>query len=71
MKSNSCTTVRRMLIQHGSLSITTGELTHSHEEWVTKPCNVPMFSDVEKARGTCKACDSGWTHPHNFKVETP
>lgn len=65
---SSCTVMRRKLVTHKSLNMGTGISVDAGQEWVTEPCGIPMFSDAEKLRGTCRSCASGWTHEHNFPV---
>jgi hypothetical protein len=65
---DSCTQMRRQLVTHSTLSLRTGERTEGRQEWVTKPCGVPLFGDAARARGTCDSCASGWTHEHNYPV---
>lgn len=65
---NNCTKLRRMLIKSGTLNLSTGASTITQEEWMTRACGVPLFSDAEKKRGTCRSCDAGWTHPNNYPV---
>lgn len=66
---NSCTKIRRMLIKSGTLSMSTGEMTFTKEEWVTRACEQPLFADADRARGTCRSCHTGWTHPNNYPVD--
>lgn len=65
---SSCTVMRRKLVTKKNFNLATGVSVDAGQEWVTEPCGVPMFSDVEKQRGTCRSCASGWTHEHNFPV---
>ena len=64
-----CTRVRRMLIKHGTLPLNGDAVTMTHQEWVTKPCGVPLFGDEARASGLCRGCASGWTHPENYPVD--
>ena len=66
--ADSCTKMRRKLIKHGHLNSTTGQFKIEREEWVTEPCNIPLFGEPDKSRGTCKSCHTGWTHPENYPV---
>lgn len=66
--SNSCTQMRRQLITHSTVNLTTGEYTDGAQEWKTQPCGVPLFSDADRTRGTCRSCAKGWTHPNNYPV---
>lgn len=65
-----CKKLRRMLIRHGTLNLGTGETEPGRQEWVTRPCGVPLFTDKDKANGLCSGCLSGWTHPENYPAET-
>lgn len=65
---SSCTVMRRKLVTHKSFNMGTGDSVEVGQEWVTEPCGIPMFSDAEKQRGTCRSCASGWTHEHNYPV---
>lgn len=65
---HSCTVLRRMLIRHSTVSLSTGVRTEGREEWVTKECGIPLFSEKECASGICRSCAKGWTSPNNFPV---
>lgn len=65
----NCTQMRRVLVQHSTMSAQTGEQRDIRNEWETQPCGAPLFSDADKARGTCRSCASGWTHEHNYPVD--
>jgi hypothetical protein len=67
--ADSCTKMRRMLIRTSTLNMATGQRTETGEAWETRPCGVPMFSEVEKKAGICRSCANGWTHPNNYPVE--
>lgn len=66
---SSCTQLRRMLITHQSLNLASNETADVGQEWVTGSCDIPLFSEEEVRRGTCRSCANGWTHEHNFPVE--
>ena len=61
----SCHTLRRVLVRHSTMNLTTGAMTPTGQEWTTRACDVPLFSDLERASGVCTSCASGWTHPEN------
>lgn len=66
---HSCQTMRRKLVTKGTLDLGTGTLDMNEQgEWVTEPCNVPLFTQEEKERGTCRSCNEGWTHPNNYPI---
>jgi len=65
---HSCTVVRRKLVTRGTLNIATGVSEMGDGEWVTEPCNVPLFGDEERKIGVCRSCASGWTHEHNYPI---
>lgn len=69
-QSFSCTQVRRMLVKHGTLNIRTGQSTTDADPGTmeTRACGVPLFSDAERQRGTCRSCNDGYTHPNNYPV---
>lgn len=64
-----CNKMRRMLVTHSVLDITTGVETPLNAEWITQRCSIPLFSDAERERGICKSCNAGWIHPFNFPVD--
>ena len=64
----SCHTLRRVLVRHFTLNLTTGAMTPAGQEWTTRACDVPLFSDAERASGVCRSCASGWTHPEDHPV---
>lgn len=66
--ADSCTKMRRKLVNHCALNISNGAIEKIRSEWVTGPCNVPLFGD-SKAGGLCRGCAGGWTHPENYPVE--
>ncbi len=35
------------------------------QEWATRACGMPLFSDLERASGVCTSCASGWSHPED------
>ena len=61
----SCHTLRRVLVRRSTMNLTTGAMTPTGQEWTTRACDVPLFSDLERASGVCTSCASGWTHPEN------
>ena len=63
-----CSQLRRQLVTHSTLNIATGETTVGSQEWETRPCGIPLFSDDERKRGTCRSCAEGWTHEHNYPI---
>jgi len=65
---NFCHTLRRLLLRHSTLNLTTGTMTPNGQEWTTRACDVPLFSDAERAAGVCRSCASGWTHPENHPL---
>lgn len=70
-RHNDCTVIRTMLLKHSVLSLATGEVQPTGEEWVTRPCGVPLFGDAERARGTCRGCAGGFNHPDNYRADGP
>lgn len=67
---HSCTQMRRKLVKHQNLNLATSKTEDAGQEWVNEPCSTPLFSDEERQRGTCRSCAAGWTHEHNFPIET-
>ncbi len=67
-RPRDCGVMRHVLVTHGTLSTVTGAITAGKQEWVTRPCGVPIFTDEERNRGTCKGCHGGWEHPNNYSV---
>jgi hypothetical protein len=57
---NECTTLRHKRITHSTMNILTGAITSGRVEERVEPCGVPLFSDKERASGTCRSCASGW-----------
>ena len=53
----SCHTLRRVLVRLPS--------TPGGQEWTTRACDIPLFSDAERASGICRSCASGWSHPED------
>ncbi len=33
-----------------------------------RACDMPLFTDVERAAGVCRTCASGWTHPESYPL---
>lgn len=66
----SCTQMRRILVKSGTMSMSTGKTEMTSENWETRACGAPLFSEEERQRGTCRSCHSGWTHEHNYPVES-
>jgi hypothetical protein len=64
----SCTQQRRYVVKHGTFNMATGASEMTSQEWVTGPCNAPLFGDEAQTRGTCRSCFNGWTHPENYPV---
>lgn len=65
---HACTVVRRMLIKTGAIDLKTGQTNMTGEQWETRACGAPLFSEAERETGICKSCAAGWTHPHNYRV---
>lgn len=65
-----CKQMRRVRETNGSLDLNTGVLTidESTATWIVRACGVPLFTDAERKRGTCKSCASGWSSPGNVPV---
>jgi hypothetical protein len=61
-----CKIERRILVTHSKLDLQTGDSSVERQEWVTRECGTPLFSDAR----ACKSCLSGWTHEHNYPTET-
>jgi hypothetical protein len=67
---HSCTVERRMLVTTTWYKAATGEPTGKvTQQWETKPCAVPLFSDEESARGVCRSCFTGWKVDDNYPTE--
>ena len=64
----SCHTLRRVLVRHSTMNLMTGAMTPAGQEWTMRACDVPLFSDLERASGVCTSCASGWTHPENHPL---
>ena len=64
--NNSCKVLRTRELSCGTVDMLTGELKTTETKWVTGPCGSPLFSAAERESGTCRSCDSGWTHPKNY-----
>ena len=58
----------RVLVRRSTMNLTTGAMTPTGQEWATRACEVPLFSDLERASGVCRSCASGWTHPENHPL---
>jgi len=56
----SCHTLRRVLVRL--------PIKAAGQEWTTRACGMPLFSDLERASGVCRSCASGWTHPEDHPV---
>ncbi len=65
---SSCHTLRRVLVRHSTMNLITGAMTPTGQEWTTRACDVPLFSDLERATGVCTSCASGWSHPENHPL---
>ena len=64
----SCHTLRRVLVRHSTMNPTTGAMTPTGQDWTTRACDVPLFSDLEQASGVCRSCASGWMHSENHPL---
>jgi len=53
----SCHTLRRVLVRLSTKA--------AGQEWTTRACGMPLFSDLERASGVCRSCASGWMHPED------
>jgi hypothetical protein len=70
---HSCIIVRTFERKHGHFNLNDPEepIVYDRTETVTGPCNVPLFSDEERASGICKSCRKGWeTEGNVFASET-
>lgn len=65
----SCKVVRTMLIVHSFMEFGSGKMTSDplKEEWVTKPCDTPIFDKGKE----CSGCRRGWNHPNNYRADGP
>lgn len=68
---HECAIVRTILVTHYTLNMSTGAKSEDRQEWVTRPCGSPLFSDDDRATGRCKSCDRGWNHPDNYRADGP
>jgi hypothetical protein len=66
---SSCTIERRWLSRREVLNLGTGVSAPLDEEWVTGPCDAPLFGDEGRQLGACSSCAKGWTHEHNAPTE--
>ena len=64
----SCHTLRRVLVRRSTMNLITGAMTPTGQEWTTRACDVPLFSDLERATGVCRSCASGWMHSENYPL---
>lgn len=55
-----CHTLRRVLVRLPAAP--------AGREWTTRACDMPLFSDAERASGVCRSCASGWSHPEDHPV---
>lgn len=65
-----CLIQRRKMVRHGKININGVAHDGSGDmiEWRTEACGTPLFSsDGEKV---CNSCLKGWTHEHNFMLDT-
>lgn len=65
--ADRCTQMRRKLVRHSTLNLATNATQEIRSEWVTEPCNIPLFGDTS---GICRSCRAGWTHPQNYPLDT-
>ena len=61
----TCQNVKRKLVRHGRVNLATGDTSTEHSEWVTEPCNIPVFD----GETTCLSCRTGWRRPENYPVD--
>ena len=72
--AHSCNMLRRVLVRTGTIAMratppaVVDQFQPTGEEWRTEPCGSPLFADEERARGTCRACASGWFVPENYPL---
>lgn len=59
-----CQVMRRKLVTHSTLNLGTGRSTIVRKEWVTEPCNIPLFGEP----GPCRSCREGWASRLNYPV---
>jgi hypothetical protein len=63
-----CLIMRRKLVTLGSMSLATGKIKEKGQEWREEPCATPIFGTGQDK--VCKSCLSGWTHEHNYMLDT-
>lgn len=73
-RMHSCCQPRHRLITRGVLknamvSDQPAAYEKTGEEWVDEPCNAPLFSDADRARGICKGCLAKWEHEHSTLIQ--
>ncbi len=56
----SCHVLRRVLVHLPAKA--------AGQEWTTRACGMPLFSNLERASGVCRSCASGWTHPEDHPL---
>ena len=62
--ARNCPVLRRMVVTHGSLDLSSGKIVEGDRETVVRPCDAPLFGAAREA-GICRSCATGWQHPDN------
>lgn len=63
---SGCTVERRFLVRRSTLDLASGASSAPDAgTWTTAPCDVPLFTDRERAAGCCRSCLEGWSVPEN------
>jgi hypothetical protein len=63
---STCQTERTVLVKTQPLSKVGTDEGIEVVGWKTGACDTPLFSDVERSSGVCRACAIGWEHPENY-----
>lgn len=65
-----CTAMRHIMRSHMRMNLATGVMTKTAIEETVEPCGAPLFTEAERADGTCRHCAAGWEAEGN-RFATP
>lgn len=63
----NCKITRRKLVKFGTITMG-GDYKEEGQEWRIEECGMSIFGSGQKE--VCSSCLKGWTHEHNYMLET-
>ena len=64
----TCKIIRRKLVTLGTMGFNGEPMKVKGKEWREEECGTPIFGGGQQR--VCSSCLKGWTHEHNYMLDT-